>query len=454
MKHIILGLLIIISLISAQNTIGQISIKPATSFIANKGDTRLLEIGDKCPDFVFEHIVRSDKKQIRISDFREKILILDFWSVNCGPCYGAMPKNDLLQKKFAGDAVILPVCAVGKIDPKSISDITKFWNTNKWTKDVSLPTVLDTSLYKKMGVYGVPFEVWINKEGIIIGMTKNLEYLNENEIHQLVTNQKQGMPNMRWRTDFDYDAPLMKALEDEPISVVKPFYSFASRNIPLVSPKNRIKKETDSTIKYTFINREIKEILSFILSELGTISTSFVKKMPEFSSQIDSIKYFYTNRGYRNEWTHAHTFCYEVFSHKNKNNIEGVIENILNDIFVKFQVEGEVRETKIPVIEILDLDKVNTGERGELQEMLLKKKSDEDLIHIPSYEQLISSFNDCNNVTKGRIINQEKFSDKEILIDVPVSYFKDTSKFEKLLYGLGIKYRNSIGSFKFIHIDK
>ncbi len=59
-----------------------------------------LNIGDKVPDFVIPKIYNSSKKTARLSDFKDQLLIVDFWLRTCAGCVEALPGLERLQKKF------------------------------------------------------------------------------------------------------------------------------------------------------------------------------------------------------------------------------------------------------------------------------------------------------------------------------------------------------------------
>ncbi len=65
--------------------------------------------GELAPDFT---VYGPDGREVKLSDYRGKIVLLDIWATWCGPCVAAMPHNSEMAEKYAADGlVILAVCA-------------------------------------------------------------------------------------------------------------------------------------------------------------------------------------------------------------------------------------------------------------------------------------------------------------------------------------------------------
>jgi len=74
------------------------------------------------PDFTLQSI---DGKTVRLSDFRGKAVLLNFWATYCAPCRIEMPWFVELQNRYAAEG--LQVLGVAMDDP-SPNDIEKFAN--------------------------------------------------------------------------------------------------------------------------------------------------------------------------------------------------------------------------------------------------------------------------------------------------------------------------------------
>src|SRR5688572_16330018 len=65
------------------------------------GDKRKFAINDTLPDMVFLNVLNFGSGNLRFSELRGKLIILDFWNHHCKPCVEAFPEIDSLQKKLS-----------------------------------------------------------------------------------------------------------------------------------------------------------------------------------------------------------------------------------------------------------------------------------------------------------------------------------------------------------------
>lgn len=108
----------------------------------------------------------------KLSDYRGKIILLNFWATWCPYCIDEMPDLETLyeaeQEKEDSDLVILGVAAPGFSNEKSEDEVIDFLDEN----DFLYPNLMDENgdvLFKEHGISAYPTTCFIDREGNLIG---------------------------------------------------------------------------------------------------------------------------------------------------------------------------------------------------------------------------------------------------------------------------------------------
>jgi peroxiredoxin len=121
------------------------------------------EIQGKAPDFTLKS---ASGKNIKLSEYRGEVVLLNFWASWCGPCRKEMPFLEQIQEKYSGYGFTVMGVNVEEDSSKA----------NKMLKDipVSFPILYDTSnsVSKAYKVSAMPTTVIIDRDG-------NMRYLHK-----------------------------------------------------------------------------------------------------------------------------------------------------------------------------------------------------------------------------------------------------------------------------------
>lgn len=162
-------------------------------------NVRKLEIGDKIPDVVFPQVENYSKNTMRLSDFKGKKIVLDFWNRYCSACIGAFPDIENLNNELKDhNVVIIPITT----DRLEIYKNLK--SKSKILKEYTHPIIVGDSIFINLiKPHGVPFYVWVDEYGIIKEKTSGYLLTKSNLI-----NFSQGIT-----FDADYSKPSYSKIE-------------------------------------------------------------------------------------------------------------------------------------------------------------------------------------------------------------------------------------------------
>lgn len=136
-----------------------------------------LKVGDKVPDIHFTNVINFKDTEVKLSNFKGKAVILDFWATWCGTCIEKIPLLDAYQKEFAKDLQILLVANDDE------SRVRAFFAKRP---ELILPSEVvssestSTYLQSLFPHLVVPHYAWINKEGYLVAVTGTGEVTKEN----------------------------------------------------------------------------------------------------------------------------------------------------------------------------------------------------------------------------------------------------------------------------------
>lgn len=176
-----------------------------------------IHIGQKVPDEIITglHNYQDENGKssttAKISNFKGKLLILDFWATWCSPCIAMIPKMDSLQFFFGNKIQFLPITYQSKTEVLSFLErLSKQHPYSNSFKAKNMMVFSDKTLHSLFPHSILPHYVFIGADGIVKAITGNNQ-INSKSIAALL-NQKNE--NMKVKTDdlpskYDRDSPFL-----------------------------------------------------------------------------------------------------------------------------------------------------------------------------------------------------------------------------------------------------
>lgn len=142
-----------------------------------------LEWGDVPPDSLG---VDKDKREIKVSDYRGKVIVLTFWASWCGYCLKELPVLENVQRTLGADSIAVVAINTDK-------DYSKYREMRRRMKDFELTMTEDRDemgIAKQYGVSGLPHMLMIDKKGKVafthIGYSEEMLPQIVDEINELL----------------------------------------------------------------------------------------------------------------------------------------------------------------------------------------------------------------------------------------------------------------------------
>jgi peroxiredoxin len=142
--------------------------------------------GLPAPDFT---LLSLDGSQVKLSDFRGKAVLLNFWATWCPPCKIEMPWFEDLQKQYAKDGLVVLGVAMDDSEPATIAKFASELGVN-------YPVLLGTD--QVSDDYGdvqyLPTTFYIGRDGTIVD--KMIGLLDRKDVEEAVKKTLNATPKV------------------------------------------------------------------------------------------------------------------------------------------------------------------------------------------------------------------------------------------------------------------
>ncbi len=139
-----------------------------------------LEPGARAPEWKLQDL---DGKPVQLSDFKGKVVVLDFWATWCPPCVAEVPNFMALQKKYRDRGLVVVGISLDDDGPGEVASFAK-------TQGMNYPIVMssDEVIAEYGDVQAIPTTFLIDRSGKVVakhtGLTPKAKF--EREIRKLL----------------------------------------------------------------------------------------------------------------------------------------------------------------------------------------------------------------------------------------------------------------------------
>jgi thiol-disulfide isomerase/thioredoxin len=121
--------------------------------------------GFKGMDFALTDI---EGKKVQLSDFKGKVVVLDFWATWCGPCRASFPYMQKMVQKYKGKPVAFLFINTGEntTPDETVQIASKFITEKKY--DFNVLFDFEKEVSEKYQIKGIPTKIIIGKDGNLL----------------------------------------------------------------------------------------------------------------------------------------------------------------------------------------------------------------------------------------------------------------------------------------------
>ncbi|MEP7375989.1 MAG: redoxin domain-containing protein [Chitinophagaceae bacterium] len=302
-----------------------------------------LAIGDKIPDLVIKNVLNHSAEEFKLSDFKGKYLILDFWNTRCFSCIQAFPEMDSLQKMFKDDLQIVTITS------ETRQSILEFFKKFKKIKFPSFPFITEDSVLANYFPHDlVPLHIWVDPS-LKVRYISASSNATRQHIKNFIEGKEIKLREKKEISDFDFDKPLIAEGNGRWLSTIK-YYSYIARvNPDLWLPELHFVASDDGSIK-NLLSGPVYNLLVTAFNEDG--KHNFLAKNAVHFDVSDSSKYMLPrDRSKQDSWLSENTYVYDLSVPKEKR--KTIFKIMQQDLTRFFDLEVKIEKKKIDCLALI-----------------------------------------------------------------------------------------------------
>jgi thiol-disulfide isomerase/thioredoxin len=329
-----------------------------------------LHIGDQVPDITIDNLLNYPKQSAKLSDFRGKLVILDFWATWCAPCVTMIPKMDALQKKFADQVQFIAVTY------QSLKEVQAFEASYQKQQKVKLAiteAVSDTALHKLFPHATIPHYVWIDGSGRLVAITE-FDQVNEANITKTLAERQVAVTQKKAQTTipYDFNKPLLinnnGGTGDNLL-----YHSVLTSYTPGLNSGYIFQTDTVTGRKITCKNLSIHMLFELAYSDSGrNFNTANTRYAVKDTSRIINLKDY--GQKYRDWLNEGNGFCYELkVPRALMRSTLHMMRTDVDRLFPMYQAKIVKVERSCLVLERINTKEQNFSTQGEKPDIIIDK---------------------------------------------------------------------------------
>jgi len=165
--------------------------------------------GEAAPPFSWEKVVQAPADaKTDLDSLRGQVVVIDFWSIACGPCVRAIPVWNKLVDRYAAKSVTF----IAVTEDDDLKALYRFLAKHPIRGLVASDS--DRSMFKAYGVNALPSTVVINAKGAIVGWTSVYDLIDEPGLmRRIIRGDPVSLAKVAWSERPDLFADAVGAID-------------------------------------------------------------------------------------------------------------------------------------------------------------------------------------------------------------------------------------------------
>ena len=314
-----------------------------------------IKIGQEIPDMVLPDVINYSSTALKLSDFKGKSIIIDFWHHACVSCLKAFPKLDSLQRKFADKVQFILV------NPESKDSTLRFFTKRNKIRLPAIPFVTnDRRLIEFFPVDGYPYYVWVdaNRKVRYISASYNT---TEAHLEQFIKGEKLKINSYTSDKRVPYTSVIANGADS--LEERYEYYSYINHWMPqinvgsaeklIINKGKAVRISSNGTSAIELFKKAFRQGSKYNFNLRGTV-------IAELS---DSFRYFKpTDPNLFDEWRNKNAFNYDLVLPISK--IEERYKFMQEDLIRFFDLDAKVERRSVKswvLVRIGKTDKLHTN---------------------------------------------------------------------------------------------